>query len=271
MIDVALHGATGRMGRALAGVIAGRDDLRVAAAYASATSAALGRDLGEHAQLGALGVTIATLEAVDEAADPAADAPAADVVIDFSSPAALASLAGRCDVRALVSGTTGLDDEARGALDALARRAPVLWAPNMSVGVNVLFHLAEEAARILGPRFDAEIFEMHHRHKVDAPSGTAARLAERVARGKALGPDALTYGRHGQVGPRPDAEIGVMTLRGGGVVGEHTLYLTDEGERLELTHRALDRAIFARGAADAAAWIAGRPPGHYTMADVLGL
>lgn len=260
MTRIALHGASGRMGIALTQVIADRDDATLVAAYAAPGDPALGRDAGEHARVGSLGVALSTLDAID-----------ADVVIDFSAPEATRALAARSDVPALVCGTTGLGDEDLAALDALAERAPVLWAPNMSVGVNVLFHLAEEAARILGPRFDAEIVEMHHRDKVDAPSGTARRLAERVARGKGLGPEAFVYGREGQVGPRRDDEIGVMTLRGGGVVGEHSLYLTDRGERVELTHRALDRAIFARGAVDAARWIGGRPPARYAMADMLGL
>lgn len=264
MTRVALHGASGRMGQAIARVLHERSSRDggapvLAQAFTGPSDPAIGTDVGAHAQIGSLGVALEALERIE-----------ADVVIDFSAPDATRAIAQREDVSALVSGTTGLTDDDFAALDALAERAPVLWAPNMSVGVNVLFHLAEEAARILGDRYDAEIVEMHHRHKVDAPSGTAKRLAERVAKGKSLGSEAFVYGREGQVGPR-GTEIGVMTLRGGGVVGEHSLYLTDDGERLELTHRALDRAIFARGAVDAAAWIVSQPPGRYGMADMLGL
>ncbi|MGE3630759.1 MAG: 4-hydroxy-tetrahydrodipicolinate reductase [Sandaracinaceae bacterium] len=255
MIRIAVHGATGRMGGAILALLRDADDLALAAAYTAKDDPRSGDDLD--------GVTLSPIEP--------GTALSGDVVIDFSSLAGLRALAKRDDVPALVSGTTGLTDDDRAALAALAQRAPVVWAPNMSVGVNVLFYLAEEAARRLGPGFDAEIVEMHHRYKVDAPSGTAMRLAERVAKGKGLDRDAFVYGREGAAGPRRDDEIGVMTLRGGGVIGEHTLYLTDAGERIELTHRAFDRAIFARGALTAARWVHGKRPGLYTMADVLGL
>jgi len=261
---VALHGATGRMGRAIIEILAQEPGLSLAAALAAPGDPALGRDAGELAGVGPLGVAVGALEgAID-----------ADVVIDFSAPDALAELAERCRLSKtpLVSGTTGLAAPHQAALDALARVAPVVHAPNMSVGVNVLFHLAELATRLLGEGFDAEIVEMHHRHKVDAPSGTAVRLAERVAKARGLDPaKAVVHGRSGQVGPRPDDEIGVMTLRGGGVVGEHTLVLAGAGERVELVHRAQDRSIFARGAVRAATWIVGRAPGRYDMPDVLGI
>lgn len=261
---VALHGATGRMGRAILEVLAAEPGLSLAAALAASGDEALGRDAGELAGIGTLGVTIGSLgESID-----------ADVVIDFSTPDALAQLAERCRASKipLVSGTTGLAAAHQAVLDALATVAPVVHAPNMSVGVSVLFHLAEVATRLLGPGFDAEIVEMHHRHKVDAPSGTAVRLAERVAKARGLDPaEAVVHGRSGQVGPRRDDEIGVMTLRGGGVVGEHTLVLAGAGERVELVHRAQDRSIFARGAVRAASWIVGRAPGRYDMPDVLGI
>lgn len=262
---VALHGATGRMGRAIVEILAqGPTELELAVALAAPGDPALGRDAGEVAGVGPLGVPIGALEGALDA----------DVVIDFSAPAALAQLAERCRAAAipLVSGTTGLGASQEAALDALAQIAPVVHAPNMSIGVNVLFHLAEQASRLLGEGFDAEIVEMHHRHKVDAPSGTAVRLAERVAKARGLDPKkAVVHGRSGQVGPRRDDEIGVMTLRGGGVVGEHTLVLAGAGERVELVHRAQDRSIFARGAVRAAAWIVGQPPGRYDMPDVLGI
>jgi 4-hydroxy-tetrahydrodipicolinate reductase len=252
------------MGRAIAQVIANDEETALVAAFGGPGDAELGRDAGELAGVGALGVSI----------EPLSDLVDADVVIDFTRPDATAAIAARCrEARVpLVSGTTGLSTAHEQALDALAAVAPVVHAPNMSVGVNVLFHLAELATRLLGPGFDPEIVEMHHRHKVDAPSGTAVRLAERVAAARGLDPEkAVVHGRSGHVGARRDDEIGVMTLRGGGVVGEHTLVLAGPGERLELAHRAQDRSIFAHGAVRAARWILGREPGRYDMKDVLGL
>jgi 4-hydroxy-tetrahydrodipicolinate reductase len=255
---VALHGATGRMGRALRGLLAEDEAARLVACLTSAGDPLLGK----------------RLDGVEVSADVAGGLARADVVIDFSLPrgtAALAPLAAAAGVP-VVSGTTGLDDDATATLREAATAIPIVWAPNMSVGVNLLFHLAEEAARLAGPAYDAEIVEMHHRHKVDAPSGTAVRLAERVATGKGLDPERhVIHGRSGQVGARPDAEIGVMTLRGGGVIGEHTLLLAGAADRLELTHRAQDRSVFARGALRAAGWVQGQAPGLYGMADVLGL
>ncbi|WP_428264935.1 4-hydroxy-tetrahydrodipicolinate reductase, partial [Haliangium sp.] len=175
-----------------------------------------------------------------------------------------------------VIGTTGLGDEHQAAVDELAARAPVVWAPNFSLGVHVLLALARQAARALGPSFDIEVVELHHRHKRDAPSGTALALAAALDAGRGdgdPGADALArrFGREGDVGPRARAEMGVMAVRGGDVVGEHTAYLLGEHERLELTHRAGSRDVFAAGALHAAAWTAGRAPGRYGMGDVLGL
>jgi len=193
----------------------------------------------------------------------------AEVVVDFTSPAGLTALAPMAADRglALVSGTTGLDDGARAALAAAAQKVPVLHAPNMSVGVAVLADLVTEAVRRLGSDFDVEIVEMHHRHKVDAPSGTALRLAEAV---EAARPGLeRRHGRSGATGPRRATELAILSLRGGDVVGDHTVVLAGPGERIELTHRASSRETFARGAIRAARWIAGRPPGLYGMADVL--
>ena len=266
MIRIALHGATGRMGRAIVQVIAETDGASLVDAFSRVDDPAVGSDAGTLAHIGKLGVPVRVL-----GAGAAIDA---DVVIDFSAPAAARDIAKRCDALGmpLVSGTTGLDAEALAAIDALAQNAPVVHAPNMSVGVTVLFHLAAIATELLGPDFDAEIVEMHHRHKVDAPSGTAVRLASVVAEARGLDPKAaVVHGRSGQVGARPAGEIGVMTLRGGGVIGEHTLLLASASERLELTHRAQDRSIFARGAVRAATWVVGQPAGRYDMADVLGI
>jgi len=197
----------------------------------------------------------------------------AEVVIDFSSPGACVAGARICAERGVpfVSGTTGLDDAQLAVLREAAGRIAVLHAPNMSVGIHLLLRLVEEAAQALGEGFDVEILEAHHRHKKDAPSGTALRLAETVA--LALGRDLREvgrYGREGLVGPRSAREIGVLALRGGDVVGDHTVFFLGEGERVELTHRASSRSAFAKGALRAARWIVGRPAGFYGMRDVLG-
>jgi 4-hydroxy-tetrahydrodipicolinate reductase len=194
----------------------------------------------------------------------------ADVVVDFSSPSATTELAGVAASAgvAIVSGTTGLHAEALAALDQAAQRVPVAWEPNMSVGVHVLGALVARAIAMLGPEFDVEVVEAHHKMKVDAPSGTALRLAEiaKDARGGAR----LVHGREGKPGARAATEIGVHAVRGGDVVGDHTVYLLGAGERLELVHRASSRELFAAGALRVARWIAGRPAGRYRMDDVLG-
>lgn len=199
----------------------------------------------------------------------------ADVLIDFTAPEPMAAYATWCANAgvAFVSGSTGLHEGHHDELDRAAQRVPVLWAPNMSRGVNVLLRLAELGARALGDAVDLEVTEVHHRHKKDAPSGTATQLVEALARGRGWAdPQARSqHGRQGLVGERPAGEIGVHALRGGDVVGEHTAHFLWEGERLELTHRATDRAIFARGALAAAGWLVSQPPGRYTMADALHL
>jgi 4-hydroxy-tetrahydrodipicolinate reductase len=197
-----------------------------------------------------------------------------EVVIDFSIAPATAKLLPICAGQhiPMVIGTTGLDLETRGALERAAEHVPIVFAPNYSQGVNALYFLAARATELLGSAFDAEIVEIHHKRKVDSPSGTAVRLGEVVAAAKHLDPKrAVTHGRSGQVGARPLEEVGVMALRGGDVVGEHTLFLVGEGERIELTHRATDRSIFARGAVRAAHWVVSRPAGLYDMADVMGI
>jgi 4-hydroxy-tetrahydrodipicolinate reductase len=259
---VGMHGASGRMGRAIIKSISETADLELSAAVDSDGSPHLGSDAGELSFAGRAGVGVsAGFDALERA----------DVVIDFSTPAATTWLAGELLMkpRPLVVGTTGLDPAALRALDALAQVTAVLVAPNTSIGVNVLFHLAAEAARLLGDEFDAEIVEMHHKQKVDAPSGTAVRLAERIKESRGFA--SYTHGRTGQVGARPPGEIGVMALRGGDVIGEHTLYFAGPGERIELTHRAHDRALFARGALRAARFVKLAPAGRYDMTDALGL
>ncbi len=218
-----------------------------------------------------LGVSIAA--AVDQGYRAAETEAAFDAVVDFSSPAATRGLIELAVARGkpIVIGTTGHEPALRRELAALAARVPCVWSGNFSIGVNLLFALARRAARTLGPDYDAEIVEMHHRFKKDAPSGTAARLLEIVREERKAGADAVRHGREGLVGERKAGEIGMHSLRGGDVVGDHTVIFAALGERLELSHKASDRVIFARGALRAAQWAAGRPAGLYDMQDVLGL
>lgn len=196
-----------------------------------------------------------------------------DVVIDFSLAAATDALLARLDGSraALVTGTTGRDAAAEQAVAARAAVAPLFVAANFSLGVAVLTHLVEQAARTLGPAFDPEVFEIHHGRKVDAPSGTALHLGAAVAKGRDLPwPESRAAARDGHTGVRPPAEIGFSALRGGSVVGEHTVFFLGATERVELTHRATDRGVFAHGALRAATWVCGREPGRYGMADLVG-
>lgn len=199
---------------------------------------------------------------------------ACEVAIDFSAPAAclpVARAAAAAGV-AFVSGTTGLSSEQRGELEALAERIPLLHAPNFSLAVNVLIWLTREAARRLGPDYDAELVELHHAAKRDAPSGTALRLARAVAEGRGETPgERLLLERAGEIGPRPPGSIAIQTLRGGDAPGEHSVLFVGRGERVELIHRAATRDHFARGAVRAAAWLVGRPPGLYRIEQALGL
>lgn len=263
-LRVAVHGVAGRMGRTLVQLIHASDDLELALAIDSPSSALLGRDAGEVAGVGALDCPITA--SFDELAR-------ADVVIDFSLPSAIDALLDqvRRVPRPLVLATTGLSTAHKARLDELSRTLPIVAAPNYSTGVAVLYHLAERASALLS-EFDLEIVEMHHRHKIDAPSGTALGLLDAAARGRGSdGRANAVFGREGHAGPRTAQEIGVMTLRGGDVVGDHTLLLAGPGERLELTHRAGDRSLFARGALRAARWLADKQPGLYGMNHVLGL
>lgn len=264
-IAVAIYGASGRMGRTLVQLVAEDSGAQLVAAIDRAGHPNLGQDVaGLIGRVEPLQVKLTTLES--------APLKSVQVVIDFTSPDATRSLLERCarERLAAVVGTTGMDSDCERALDALAQVAPVVAAPNFSIGVNLLMDLAERAARLAGPDFDLEIVEMHHKHKADSPSGTAVRLAEVVARTRDLDPArAAVHGRSGPVGARRADEIGVLALRGGDVVGDHTLILAGSGERLELTHRAHGRHIFARGAVRAAHWVVGKPAGRYDMADVL--
>jgi 4-hydroxy-tetrahydrodipicolinate reductase len=196
-----------------------------------------------------------------------------DVVIDFSSHDATAPLAKLAAAKkvALVIGTTGHTAEERKVITPLAKKIPIVWAGNYSVGVNVLNFLVRRAAEVLGADYNVEIVEMHHRHKKDAPSGTAEKLISLVREARRLSEDKVVHGRHGLIGARPTDEIGVHALRGGDVVGDHTVMFAGDGERVELTHKASSRTIFAQGALKAAVWVKGRKAGLYGMDDVLGL
>ena len=263
MIRVVINGAAGRMGRRLVALCAAEKDMTVTAALDARAYPALGRDAGELAGIGSLGLPVKC----DWDGN-------ADVMIDFSSPAGTLARLKECVEQgtAMVIGTTGLSDRQKAHLVAAGEKIAVLQAPNMSVGVNLLFNLVGEVAKALGDAYDIEIIEAHHRFKKDAPSGTALRLAERIC--SATGRDPATdivRGRKGMVGERTRREIGMHAVRGGDIVGDHTVSFTTLGERIELIHRAHTRDTFARGAIRAARFVAGKPAGNYRMNDVLGL
>lgn len=265
-VKVVIIGAAGRMGRALVRCLRQTPELRLVGAIEHGECPLIGRDAGTVAGEGECGVAISE--------DLAASLAETDVLIDFSLHTAVPAhvrLAAEHG-RAMVIGTTGLFPAEKAVLQEAARRIPIVWAPNMSVGVNLLFALVRKAAQILGPGYDAEITEMHHRHKKDAPSGTALRLAEKVAEGRGQDLKAVAvYGREGQTGERPSGQIGIHALRGGDIIGDHTVMFSIDGERVEFSHRATSRDTFALGALRAAAWVVKRPPKIYDMQDVLGL
>ncbi|MGE0254829.1 MAG: 4-hydroxy-tetrahydrodipicolinate reductase [Alphaproteobacteria bacterium] len=266
VLNIGIVGAGGRMGRMIAGLAAAMPGVAVTGAAEVKGSPHLGADLGTLAGLPANGVTVTD--------DSAAMFAAVDVVIDFTAPAATAAhaaLAARQGC-ALVAGTTGLEPQHRSALAEAGKSVPVVWASNMSSGVNLLFALVEQVAKALPDDYDIEIVEMHHRHKVDAPSGTAITLGEAAARGRGVDlAQAADRGRDGITGARVRGHIGFAALRGGDVVGDHTVIFAGGGERIELTHKAASREVFARGALRAALWTQGRAPGLYSMKDVLGV
>jgi 4-hydroxy-tetrahydrodipicolinate reductase len=259
-------GAAGRMGRMLTQTIPDTLGVRLVAALEAEGAPTIGADSGVVFGLGPNGVAVTS--------DVESALAQADAVIDFSSPAATVAVA-RAAARARVAhiiGTTGLAAEDLSAIADAARATVVVRSGNMSLGVNLLAVLVEKAAKALGPGWDAEIVEMHHKMKVDAPSGTALLLGEAVARGRGIDlADHSDRGRDGLTGARRAGDIGFAALRGGTVVGEHTVMFAGMGERIEFTHCAEDRGIFARGAVTAALWSRGREPGLYSMADVLGL
>jgi 4-hydroxy-tetrahydrodipicolinate reductase len=264
--DIALVvcGAAGRMGRRIIALASEDDRFRIAGAVEAADSPAAGTDAGETAGIGRLGVAIGT----DLAGAIEKDA----IIVDFTTPDAsiehlrTAAKSGT----AIVVGSTGFNAEQRAEIERLSASMPALVAPNMSLGVNVLLSLVEDAVKRLGPGFDCEIFEVHHKAKKDSPSGTALALAEAAAAAANLDPrKSVVASREGMVGARPRDEIGVFGLRGGDAVGDHTVMLIGAGERIELVHRASSRDCLATGALRAAAWLGGRPNGLYSMRDVV--
>jgi 4-hydroxy-tetrahydrodipicolinate reductase len=266
MIHVVVTGAAGRMGTQIVRLVRATEGLALSGAVERAGAPQIGQDAGALAGTGPAGVLVG-----DSLGKTLAGA---GVVVDFTSHDASAAHAELCAAKGvpIVIGSTGFTPEAKARVAAAAKKIPIVLAPNMSVGVTVLFDLVRQAARVLGDGYDVEIVEIHHKKKRDAPSGTAVKLGEVAAEALGRDPkDALAFSRHGILGERPPWQIGVQTLRGGDVVGEHTVFFCGEGERLELTHRATSREQFARGAIRAAQWIPGKPPGLYEMADVLGL
>ena len=265
-MKIGIPGAAGRMGQALTRQVTATEGCTVVAATEVPEHPALGRDCGALAGIEPLGVAVGD--------DPQAMFRAADAVLDFTLPGAAARHAelAAAEGTMLVVGTTGLGAEEQAALEAAAATVAVVQAPNMSLAVNLLFRLTEQVAGLLDEDYDIEIVEMHHRHKIDAPSGTALGLGRAAARARGVAFDEVAArGRDGVTGARRRGEIGLAALRGGDVTGEHSVIFAADGERLELAVRSSNRQTYARGAVQAARWAEGRGPGLYRMADVLGL
>lgn len=265
-MKIAVVGAAGRMGRELIKAVHDADGVTLAGAVESPGHLAVGQDAGLLAGLAKVGVVI-----TDQALETFAKV---DAVLDFTVPAAtieFASLAANARIVHVI-GTTGLSDADHAKLDAAARHATIIQAGNMSLGVNLLVALTRKVAAALDADFDIEVLEMHHRMKVDAPSGTALMLGEAAAEGRGVKlKDVSQRVRDGMTGPRKRGDIGFATLRGGGVIGEHSVIFASDNERIEITHKAGDRSLFARGAVKAAKWGFGKGPGRFDMLDVLGI
>jgi|TARA_B110000114_G_scaffold31918_1_gene32970 4-hydroxy-tetrahydrodipicolinate reductase len=263
---IAVNGAAGRMGRCLIQAVAQTEGLTLSAAIARVESSLLGADAGELAGVGKLGVEITS--------DFGAAIALSDVIVDFTLPEVTMELIPHCieSQCRIVIGTTGFGDEQKSLIEQAGEQVAIVLAPNMSVGVNLSLKLLDIAARVLGGDADIEIIEAHHRHKVDAPSGTALRMGEVVA--DALGRDLKTcaiYGREGRTGERDPKTIGFATVRAGDIVGDHTVMFAAEGERVEITHRASSRMTFALGAMRASTWLMSHNQGLFDMQDVLSL
>ena len=265
-MKVAVSGAAGRMGKRILALAHAHPDIEISGALEFPGNPILGQDAGEQAGIGTIGVPIS-----DDTKAVLADC---DVMVDFTSPEASVEhvKAAAAQGKAIVVGTTGFSDSQNKELASAGSTTRCLVAPNMSMGVNLLFSLVDRVARVLGDEYDVEIVEAHHNMKKDAPSGTANKLAEIIS--TALNRDLVSvgvYGRHGMVGQRKPEEIGVMALRGGDIVGDHTVMFITTGERVELIHRAHSRDALAKGAVQAALWLHSRPNGMYDMQDLLGL
>ncbi len=266
MIRVIVTGATGKMGCRVIALVHADPELELVGAVTHATHPALGRDAGEVAGIGPLGIVLEP--------ECTQTLPQAEVIIDFSVPdAALTYMRlAAAQQKGMVIGTTGFTALQREEIGRLSQHMRCFMAPNMSVGVNVMFQVVRQLVTLLGPDYDVEILEAHHRTKIDAPSGTALRLAAIMAeaRDQKLD-DVAVYGRRGMIGQRSDAEIGIQVIRAGEIVGEHTVLFGGPGERLELVHRSQSRDTFARGALRAAKWVLQQPVGLYSMEDLLRL
>ncbi len=266
MLKVAVLGAAGRMGRAVLSCVLEAHDLKLTGAVTEPGDGLLGRDVGEVAGAPALGVPLTD--------DREQALHGAQVAVDFTLPSATEANLRACIASgtALVIGTTGLESRQMRAMESAAHEIPVVYSRNLSVGMSVFMELVARAAKALGDGYDVEIVETHHRHKVDAPSGTALALGERIAaaRGRKLA-ELAVYARQGRIGPRVPGTIGFSVIRGGNVIGEHNVRFLGGEEQVEFVHEAQDRKTFARGALRAARWAAGQAPGLYSMADVLGL
>lgn len=263
-MKIAIIGCAGRMGRTLVQEVHAHKETKLMAGVEQQGSVYMGKDIGILAGIGELGIAVTD--------DTEAAIKGSDAIIDFTQPDVTMRCAELAVTRgtAHVIGTTGLSEEQMQQLRTFAKKIPIVYAPNMSIGVNVLLSLVEKLAAALDDTYDIEIVEMHHRNKVDAPSGTALALGNVAAAGRKVKLEKVVRRtRDGYTGIRPPGEIGFATLRGGDVVGEHTVIFAGNGERIELTHKAASRVIFARGALRAALWTKGRKPGFYTMQDVL--
>ncbi|HME92460.1 MAG TPA: 4-hydroxy-tetrahydrodipicolinate reductase [Myxococcaceae bacterium] len=267
MIRAVITGVAGRMGRTVARMVRDQNDMKVAGGTEKKGAAAIGLDVGTVAGIGTLDIP------VTDDLGRALERGQGQLVIDFTSAESSLEHARIGAERGvpLVIGSTGFSPEAKAEVARLANKVAIVMSPNMSVGVNLMINVARELAQVLGESFDVEILEAHHRMKKDAPSGTALRLADEVAAVLKRSPSDFLMARQGQIGERAPEEIGIQALRGGDVVGEHTVFFFGEGERVELTHRATSRDQFAKGALRAGRWVIGRPPGLYSMNDVLGL
>ncbi|OMH39346.1 4-hydroxy-tetrahydrodipicolinate reductase [Motiliproteus sp. MSK22-1] len=266
MTRIAITGAAGRMGKNLLQAVMEAEGVELTAAIINPNSSLLGADIGELVGAGKIGVK--AVGALTEVLD------AFDVLIDFTSIELTLENLEICrrNGKKIVIGTTGFNEQQKAEIAKAGETIGVVFAPNMSVGVNLCFKLLALAAEVMGDEYDIEVIEAHHRHKVDSPSGTALRLGEVIA--ETLGRDlseCAVYGREGQIGPRSDKEIGFETIRAGDIVGEHTVLFATEGERVEITHKASSRMTFAKGAARAATWLMQADKGLYDMQDVLGL